>query len=938
LTRWPILGGGYSVPAAEWCSNLQYGGYDDWYLPNYSELLTYFCSNKVALGYKTGGVSYVTSQGAGAAGNSWVHLMSDTCTANNGYPSGSTGYIRCFRRDPPAVFPVPTSDTTPVAVTFTPSSSTTAGETRTSNTVVVEGVVGSVTLSISGGSGAQFSKNGGAYTSTSTTVTNGDTITLRATSPVAGQEDNVAVTVGASGFTWKVRTVGNNTVYAFVTATMTTGGITIAGADALCNSQAVAAGLGGSWIAALSTGTTGNGPVSRVPWNWTTLKNMNNATVATSWDDLADGTIAAPINRTASNGAPAASFAWTGADANSTTGKDGGGNTRDCIAWSSSGGGNSAYYGAINSTTQHWSAGAVSSACTTSYPIYCFQDPAGGTVDTNPNEVSLAPGVAFSAGAAALSNVVTVTGILQPVTVTVTPSAGTVNIILNGTPQGAGPVTAQPNSTLQFSLTVPAVLGTKNTATIAIGDDSYSWWAGYADSTKTAKIFVTSTAVYSTAYGGLSGADSYCNARAAASSLPLSPSWKALLSDTTTNAADRIPWNWGTLKDVTGTTVVSGGFPDLWDGTLASPISKNENGGTTTVSVYTGTLSSGAKDALWSGIQANPYCNNWGGPATGGNGVKYGLSSSATSTWVTQGNTSCDYVYSLYCFEDIDNTSDTTPNALTIPYAVQVATSSRQSSSAVLIGGMSSGATTTLSVSATGGDPKFTVNGGAEVASASVTNGDSIVFKMDAPAGANSSNKMTITAGSLTDYWRVWTGWDGGGSGIKRVFVTVATYWSGIDFVSVAGADAKCQTLATAAALGGTWKAIISGATIEPNAAVNRVGYNWNELQLVNGTTVVYAPNLWKAGTIPLLSPIIVGQNGATVADAQGVFSNTKANGNAYSTATGGSNCLDWTTSSSVYAPIVGVQSASNGAWINNGGYASCGQNGVPKHLYCIEQ
>jgi hypothetical protein len=190
----------------------------------------------------------------------------------------------------------------------------------------------------------------------------------------------------------------------------------------------------------------------------------------------------------------------------------------------------------------------------------------------------------------------------------------------------------------------------------------------------------------------------------------------------------------------------------------------------------------------------------------------------------------------------------------------------------------------------------------------------------------------------MTDYWRVWTGWDGGGSGIKRVFVTVATYWSGIDFVSVAGADAKCQTLATAAALGGTWKAIISGATIEPNAAVNRVGYNWNELQLVNGTTVVYAPNLWKAGTIPLLSPIIVGQNGATVADAQGVFSNTKANGNAYSTATDGSNCLDWTTSSSVYAPIVGVQSASNGAWINNGGYASCGQNGVPKHLYCIEQ
>lgn len=157
---------------------------------------------------------------------------------------------------------------------------------------------------------------------------------------------------------------------------------------------------------------------------------------------------------------------------------------------------------------------------------------------------------------------------------------------------------------------------------------------------------------------------------------------------------------------------------------------------------------------------------------------------------------------------------------------------------------MSSGATTTLSVSATGGDPKFTVNGGAEVASASVTNGDFIVFKMDAPAGANASNKMTITAGSsVVGYWRVWTGWDGGGSGIKRVFVTMARYYvgSGGNFTGITGADVKCQSEATGAALGGTWKAIISGATIEPNAAVNRVGYNWNELQTVTGTTVVYS-------------------------------------------------------------------------------------------------
>jgi hypothetical protein len=250
--------------------------------------------------------------------------------------------------------------------------------------------------------------------------------------------------------------------------------------------EAAAAGLGGSWIALVATGLgTGNGPAARIPWNWTTLKNMNNATVATSFDDLTDGTISAPINRTPTNGVPSANFVFSGT--NVATGKD---NTLtagyDCTVWTSNGGLNF-YAGNVNSTNQHFY-GTLSS-CSSSYALYCMQDPAGGLVDTNPADVGLAPGVAFSAGAAALSNVVTVTGVLQPVTVTVTPSAGTVDIILNGVSQGAGPVIAPPNSTLRFSLTVPAVLGTKNTATIAIGDDSYSWWAGYADSTETSTDF-----------------------------------------------------------------------------------------------------------------------------------------------------------------------------------------------------------------------------------------------------------------------------------------------------------------------------------------------------------------------------------------------------------------------------------------------------------------
>nr|MBP9049950.1 hypothetical protein [Alphaproteobacteria bacterium] len=277
---------------------------------------------------------------------------------------------------------------------------------------------------------------------------------------------------------------------------------------------------------------------------------------------------------------------------------------------------------------------------------------------------------------------------------------------------------------------------------------------------------------------------------------------------------------------------------------------------------------------------------------------------------------------------------DTTPSALDIPYNVQVATSSRQSSSAVVISGMSSGATQTLSVTATAGNPKFTVNGGAEVDSASVANGDSIVFKMDAPAGANASNKMTITAGSMTAYWRVWTGWDGGGSGIKRVFVTSATYVGNI----AATADSNCQTRAAAAALGGTWKAIISYVA-EANWAVNRVGYNWNQLQLVDGTTVVYAPNLWSTSPA-LLSPIIKDETGATRANVVS-WANTNGKGLPVYTTLTSSTCTDWTfAGSGLPHPWVGNTSFQNEYWIARGDSGTYGAGGCNQayRLYCIEQ
>ncbi|OIN87736.1 MAG: hypothetical protein AUJ12_01130 [Alphaproteobacteria bacterium CG1_02_46_17] len=547
--------------------------------------------------------------------------------------------------------------------------------------------------------------------------------------------------------------------------------------------------------------------------------------------------------------------------------------------------------------------------------------------------MSIRPQVTFASGGTGTSNTVTITGVTDAVAVSIVPDgAGTADIIKGGFSEGATTTTAGLNETLAFTLTAPTVLGTKNTATITIGTDTYTWWVGYADSAREAKVFVTST-TYNGALGGLSGADSICNGRAAVSSYGLSSKWKAVLSDSTMDAANRIPWNWGTLRNMVGDAVVDGGFPDLWDGTLDMPILYSETGTQPISYVRTTTLPSGDWN---SGKNA---CSNYavGGANWDSSG---GLANQINSNWTFINSSEiigCYYYHPIYCIEDIDNAvADITPNTLSPDYAIQVATSSRQTSSAVTISGMSAGATATLAVSATGGDPKFKVNGGAEVASASVTNGDSVVFLMDAPATDNDFNKMTITAGTMTSYWRVWTG-DSTGSVVKRVFVK-STISSG-DFSGVGGADSACQARAAAGALGGTWKAILSGWS-EDDWAINRIGYNWTTLRLVDNTTdVVLAGNLWKTATLPLLNPISKTESGSTLSVGN-VFTNTEADGTA-SYSGGNSACMNWAygwTGSGLNFSF-GVSGVNSSGWIRNSvNSTDCRSYAPGGYLYCIEQ
>ena len=921
-------GGSISFPAIQHCDSLVYAGYDDWFLPSQNELVTYFYPNRTEVGGFVSSGGYISSNVAVAA-NNLTYYMAINGTGGLYYSASQALYnVRCMRWTP-AKAATPAVDTTPNTLTFNASYGA-ASETRTSNAVTIYGVTSNVAISVSGSGSPQYSINGGAYTSSAGTASNGDQITLRATSPALGLENVVSLTVGSSNFNWQVRTPGNNTIRVFTTSTTTTGALGGAGgADSFCTNRATAVGLPGSWTAVVGTGAAGDFSLSsRLPWNWKTLKNMNGtgSTVAVSLADFLDGSVSAPMNYSESGGVLSSTI-WTGMNSSGAT-------SGNCASWgASSGSGNNFGDSSATSGGNYFYAGGGN--CGSSLRLLCMETNAAGA-DTDPNAVSIRPQVTFASGGTGTSNTVTVTGVTDEVPVTITPSAGTANIIKDGISVGATTTTAGLNATLAFTLTTPAVLGTKNTATITIGPDTYTWWVGYADSAREAKVFVTSTTTRAN-LGGLSGADSYCATRAATSSYGLSSQWKAILSDSNINAIDRVPWNWGSAKTLTDIVVADGGITDMFDGTFDAPININENGTTTSNSVWTGTDSYGMK--YYPGQTTAPYWNNdWTQGYCCGSAGSYGNAGVSSTNHLYWGTTAPDStLLSLYCIEDIDNTSDSIPNDLDIPYNVQVTASSRQSSAAVIIGGMSTGATTTLAVSATGGNPTFTVNGGAEVTSAAVDNGDSIVFKLDAPAADNSSNKMTITAGAATlGYWRVWTG-DSTGTVIKRIFTTSVSYDG--NFGGVSAADTQCNTRATAAGLGGTWKAIISGTT-EADWAVNRIGYNWSELQRTDGTTVVYAPNLWKTATTSLLAaPHMSETSGTFVTTGNGTYTNTRSNGNAYSQADSLTyNCFGWTARSDSSGAWKGTLGVVNSSWISAGQGGYCGYNGYRAHFYCIEQ
>ncbi len=140
----------------------------------------------------------------------------------------------------------------------------------------------------------------------------------------------------------------------------------------------------------------------------------------------------------------------------------------------------------------------------------------------------------------------------------------------------------------------------------------------------------------------MAAGDAICQARAAAAGL--SGTFKAWLSDSTTDAISRITSNgpWVRLDGVK----VADSKADLIKGSLFTAISLTEGGAfdNEAPSVFTGTTENG--------LRAAQTCSNWTDGISESD-VAYGYSAAADEGWSNaMWNTACQLWSSLYCFED----------------------------------------------------------------------------------------------------------------------------------------------------------------------------------------------------------------------------------------------------------------------------------------------
>ena len=166
-----------------------------------------------------------------------------------------------------------------------------------------------------------------------------------------------------------------------------------------------------------------------------------------------------------------------------------------------------------------------------------------------------------------------------------------------------------------------------------------------------------------------------------------------------------------------------------------------------------------------------------------------------------------------------------------------------------------------------------------------------------------------------------------GAGGPCLVFLSSILYQGNLGGLS--GADAKCQSMAKAAALPGTYRAWLSDTTSSP---ASRFVRSTGPYRLVNGTTIA---GEWGGLTDGVLrAPIDVTETGGGIGSTARVWAHTKSNGASYDNAL--TSCHNWSsTADSGVGGHIGNATKTDAYWTEWGWNWPCDER---YHLFCFQQ
>ena len=224
---------------------------------------------------------------------------------------------------------------------------------------------------------------------------------------------------------------------------------------------------------------------------------------------------------------------------------------------------------------------------------------------------------------------------------------------IDGSTSTLSSTSAEPESTSDAGSTTgapPAVCGDGSMDDGEECDDGNTVDTDECDNTcaRSWTIFVTSQTMYTGKLNGLEGADNRCRNAALNAPLPRGLQYTALISDSTTDAAERVHHARGWYRLVNGLPVAHG-WDELMTGPLLNPVNVSEKSETNNTSVWTGTAPGGIA------VPGAEHCSDWtleSAVITG----HFGRSTDVDSNWLywswdETNPTICYAPRALYCIE-----------------------------------------------------------------------------------------------------------------------------------------------------------------------------------------------------------------------------------------------------------------------------------------------